>query len=107
MADTLKRFAGPLQLTTSSATIYTVPAATTSVIRSIHISRGPSGSSTGFTLSIGADAAATRLWDAYAILSGDYFSWTGNIVLNAAETLRAFASAATTLTIVVNGVEIA
>jgi hypothetical protein len=104
MADVLKRLVGPLQLANATATVYTVPAATTTTIRSIHIANTTSGG-ISFYLSIGTDAVGTRLYSGYTIGAGDVYDWTGTIVLNATETLNAHASAATSLTAVVSGVE--
>ena len=104
MADTLKRLAGPSQLASSSTTVYTVPAATTTVLRNIRVVNTTAGAVT-FTMSIGADAAGTRIYNAYSVAANDLYDWSGCIVLGAAETLRAYASAATSLTLTVSGVE--
>jgi len=66
MARIPKRLYGPAQIATGPATVYTVPALTKTIIRQIHLSN-PSGSPVTFTLSIGADAAGTRLWATYSI----------------------------------------
>ncbi len=66
MGKTAKRLAGPAQIATGPATIYTVPSLTKTIIRQIHI-QNPSASPVTFTLSIGSDAAGTRLWDTYSI----------------------------------------
>ena len=66
MGKSPTRLAGPAQIATGPATIYTVPALTLTIVRQIHI-QNPSGSAVTFTLSIGADAAALRLWDAFSV----------------------------------------
>jgi hypothetical protein len=66
MSNIRKRLYGPAQIATGPATVYTVPALTKTTVRWIHLSN-PSGAPVTFTLSIGADAAATRLWGAYSI----------------------------------------
>lgn len=66
MARTPTRLAGPAQIATGPATLYTVPALTKTIVRHLHL-QNPSGSPVTFTLSIGADAAALRLWDTYSI----------------------------------------
>jgi len=70
MARLPKRLVGPALIATGPTTVYTAPAYVPSnlvtIIRQIHISN-PSGSPVTFTLSIGADAAATRLWQTYSI----------------------------------------
>jgi len=66
MAGIPKRVVGPALVATGPTTVYTVPASTRVVMRHIHV-QNPSGSAVTFSLSIGADAAGTRLWDAYSI----------------------------------------
>jgi len=66
MAKTAKRLVGPALIATGPTTVYTVPALTKTIIRHIHLSN-PSGSPVTLTLSIGADAAGTRLWETYSI----------------------------------------
>jgi hypothetical protein len=105
MADTLTRLAGPLQLAAAAATIYTVPALTTTVIRMIHLSN-PTTADKTVTISIGADAAATRILDAYVIPAGSVFSYPCNFTMTAAEILQAFCSSATSVVVVVNGIEV-
>lgn len=57
---------GPALIATGPTTIHTVPAGEKLNIRDIHLSN-PSASPVTFTLSIGADAAATRLYQTYSI----------------------------------------
>lgn len=57
---------GPAQTPNTATTVYTVPSGARALIRDIHIFN-PSGSSVNFTMSIGADAAGTRLYDAFPI----------------------------------------
>lgn len=66
MATTPKRLYGPALVATGPATVYTVPAVTKTIIRWIHVSN-PSASPVTLTLSVGADAAGTRLWQTYSI----------------------------------------
>jgi hypothetical protein len=93
---TPKRVHGPAQVSNAAATKYTVPALTKAVIRHIHVSN-PSGSPVTFTLSIGADAAATRVYDAYSIpaaaagVSASVFDDWGPYELEPAEIVQAFA----------------
>lgn len=66
MPRTPKRLYGPALVATGPATVYTVPALTKTIVRWIHVSN-PSASPVTLTVSIGADAAGTRLWSAYSI----------------------------------------
>lgn len=104
MADVLKRLVGPTALAVAAATVYTAPGSATSVLRNIHVTNETAASAT-FTISIGADAAGKRIFYQQVVNPGDSWDWTGNIVLAATETLQAYASVATTLTLVISGVE--
>jgi len=66
MPRTPRRIYGPALVATGPATVYTVPAVTKTILRQIHL-QNPSGAPVTFTLSIGADAAGTRLWSSYSI----------------------------------------
>jgi len=111
MPRTAKRLYGPALIATGPTTVYTVPALTKTVIRQIHISN-PSGSAVTFTLSVGADAAATRLWQTYSIPAAaagvtdsvrDNFMY---LVMDAAEILTLSAGTNNILNITVTGDEI-
>lgn len=103
MADTLKRMVGPKQLASSTTVEYTSPA-TGAVVRHIILSN-PGTTDRTVTIGIGADAAGTRIWDAYTIPAGTVFSWPVNIVLGNAEDFRMHCSAATAVVATVSGVE--
>lgn len=111
MARTPKRLAGPAQVSNAAATKYTVPAATKTIIRNIHV-QNPSGSAVTFTLSVGSDAAAVRLFDAYSIpaaaagVTASVVDWWGYQVLEAAEIVQAFAGTNNILTLTINGDEL-
>lgn len=111
MARTPLRLAGPAQVSNSAATKYTVPAATKTIVRHIHV-QNPSGSAVTFTLSIGADAAATRIFDAYSIpaaaagVTGSVFDHYCYYVLEAAEVIQAFAGTNNILTLTIDGDQI-
>jgi hypothetical protein len=104
MADTLKRLSGPASLTNSAATVYTVPGATVAVIRDINVAN-TTGSAATFTLSIGADAAGTRLFSAVSVPANSTLQRTGSVVLAAGETLQAYSGTNAALTLTVSGVE--
>lgn len=105
MADTQKRLSGPALLTASAATQYTVPAATSTVLRSVHVSNETASTAT-FTLSIGTDASGKRLWTALDVPTKSSFDWSGFIVLNTADIVQAFSGTASALTLTMSGVEI-
>jgi hypothetical protein len=104
MTDTLKRLGGPTALTTAAATLYTAPAATTTTITGIHVANEGAAQAT-FTFSVGTDGAGKRFFYQIPVATAEAFDWSGTLVLAAAEVVQALASAATTLTITVTGVE--
>ena len=105
MADTASRLSGPTQLGTSAATVYTVPASTTAIIRHL-IAVNTSALGATLTISIGADAASKRIVSAHSMGPNEVFEMKGFIVLTAAEILQAFAGTATAITLTVSGVQV-
>lgn len=111
MARIPKRLYGPALVATGPTTVYTVPALTKIIIRHIHVSN-PSASPVTLTISIGADAAGTRILGAYSIPAAaagvtdsvrDFFYYQ---IMDAAEILTLSAGTNNILVIVVNGDEI-
>lgn len=111
MARIPKRLYGPAVIATGPTTVYTVPALTKTIIRHIHISN-PSASPVTITLSIGADAAGTRLMSTFSIPAAaagvtnsvqDIFWYQ---IMDAAEILTLSAGTNNILVIVINGDEI-
>ena len=104
MADTGKRI-GPHQPGLAATTRYTVPAATSFFIQTIRV-QNPSGATVLYTMSIGADAAATRFFAGESIPANGSIDWNGFIPMAATEILQDFADSATTLVVVIGGVEV-
>jgi len=111
MARIPKRLYGPALIATGPTTVYTVPALTKTIIRYIHISN-PSGAPVTFSLSIGADAAGTRLYQTYSIPAAaagvvdsvrQIFVY---LIMDAAEILTLSAGTNNILVIAINGDEI-
>jgi len=90
MTGTPRRVHGPAQVSNAAATKYTVPTGVKAWTRHIHV-QNPSGSAVTFTLSIGTDAAATRIYDAFSIAAGAHENYFGRHTLAAAEIIQAFA----------------
>jgi len=105
MARIAKRLAGPALITNAAANKYTVPAVTKTIVRHIHV-QNPTGAAVTFTLSIGADAAATRLFDAYSIAAGAVLDHFCYYVLEAAEVIEALAGTNNVMTLTIDGDEI-
>lgn len=102
MARIATRFAGPAQVSNAAATKYTVSASEKIIVRHIHI-QNPSGSAVTFTMSIGADAAAVRLFDAYSIPANTIFDHYCYYILDAAEIIQALAGTNNILTLTIDG----
>lgn len=93
-----KRLYGPAALTGSAATKYTVPTSTKTMIKHVHVSN-TTAAAAAFTLSLGTDAAGTRLFDAYSIPAGGVLDWFPYLPMVAAEILQAFGGTALVLEI--------
>lgn len=105
MSSLNKRLAGPAQVSNAAATKYTVPASTVTILQHIHV-QNPSGSAVTFTMSIGADAAGTRIYDAFSIAAGSQLDLFCKYVLTAAEVIQAFAGTNNILTLTLDGQEL-
>lgn len=99
MAETLKRIVGPTQPGTAAATLYTVPAATKAILRYIRLCN-TSGIDRTITMSVGLDAAGTRIFSGMTVPALGAIDWSGSIPLEAGEVLQGFASAATAITVI-------
>lgn len=104
MAKTIKNLFGPAQLTNAAATKYTASANGPTEIRKIHLSN-PSGAPVTVTISIGADAAGTRILDAYSMPATSVYDVWGPHVVPASGTVQAFASTTTTIVMTIDGYE--
>lgn len=105
MAKTPKRLAGPAQVSNAAATKYTVPAGTKTILRHIRV-QNPSGGAVTFTMSIGADAAATRIYDGYSLAAGAVLDIWVYFVLEAAEIVQALSGTNNVLTLTLDGDEL-
>lgn len=105
MARIALRLAGPAQVSNAAATKYTVPAGTKTIVRHVHV-QNPSAGVVTFTMSIGADGAATRLFDAYNIAAGAVLDHFCYYVLEAAEIIQALSGTNNVLTLTIDGDEI-
>lgn len=105
MARIPKKLAGPAQVSNVAATKYTVPAVTKTIVRHIHVGNTSAGT-VNFTASIGADAAGTRIFDAFPIPASTVLDHICYYVLEATEILQAFASVNNQLVLTIDGDEI-
>ncbi len=104
MPNIRKRLHGPAQVSNAAATKYTVPANTKTTVRHIHI-QNPSGSAVTFTMSIGADAAAVRVYDAFSIAANSIRDDYPIYVLEETEIIQAFAGTNNILVLTIDGEE--
>ena len=88
---------GPTVGAAGAATLYTVPASHRSVLTHLHVCNTTTTAIT-FKMSIGADAAGTRLFSDTSVPANGALSWEGEIPLEAADTLQWNAAATLTVT---------
>lgn len=102
------RLAGPAELGDApSDTLYTAPAASTYntgkiTVRKVHFYNADSVTRY-ITLSIGADAAGTRLLDAFPIPAFSAYDLWGPLNLSATEVIQGFADTANKVTYTIDG----
>lgn len=90
MADAGTRI-GPTAIGATETTLVTVAASTTLHLLHFRIVNTTAGALT-VKMSVGADAAGTRLLDDPSIPADGFLDWTGFLVLATGETLRATGS---------------
>jgi hypothetical protein len=73
-------------------------------VKHIHV-QNPTASTVDFTLSIGANAAGTRLFDGLPIPADSERSFWGPYTLTAAEIIQAVAGTTNVITLTIDGVE--
>jgi hypothetical protein len=95
---------GTQQLTAVAATLYTVAANRRGIIRHIHFFNADVVARK-VTVSLGVDAAATRIFDGFSIGPASGFDYYCFHVLNAADVIQGFADIAAKVTITAGGEE--
>lgn len=96
------RFHGPAAVSNAAATKFTVSANEKAIVRHIHV-QNPSGSAVTFTASIGADAAGTRLFDAYSIAAGSILDHFCYYVMEETEIFQAYSGTNNILVLTIDG----
>jgi hypothetical protein len=104
MTETIKRLFGPAQLTAAAATKWTVPAGEKTLFRHFHFYNADVAART-VTLSVGADAAGTRVLDGFSIAAKTPYDWYCYLPLDAAEIIQAFADVTLQVTLEGSGTE--
>jgi hypothetical protein len=96
------RFHGPAAVSNAAATKLTVAANESAIIRNIHV-YNPGAGTVNFTASIGADAAGTRIFDAYPVLEDVPLDHWCYYVLAETEVLQALGSVNNQLVLTIDG----
>ena len=104
MAETYKKLYQGV-LTASAATVYTVPASTSTIIKSMRIVN-TSASSATIKLFQSGTADANVILPATSIDAGGFAEFEGTLTMAAADTIAAQASAITSITLTIYGVEV-
>lgn len=108
MARQPKRMSGPAQVATGPTTLYTAPSyipnILTSVVRHIHVSN-PSVNPVTLTISIGADAAGTRIFDALTIAATSVVDHFCYYPLTSAQIITASSGTNNVLVLTISGDE--
>ena len=105
MPDASGRIYGPAQPGTTNATLYTVGAAATAVVRSIHICN-TTGTAATISLAInGTAATAANCWlSALSIPANGSYDWSGFLHLSANDTLQGLQGTTSALTVTISAV---
>ena len=96
------RFHGPAQVSGAATTKFTVAANEKNIVRHIHV-QNPSGAAVTFTASIGADAAGTRIFDAFSIAANAVFDHFCYYILEETEIFQALSGTPNILTLTIDG----
>ena len=104
MADVAKRLYGTAQPTTTAATVYDPPAAGC-VLKQVYI-QNATGTSATMTISIGTDAAATRIMDAQSVPANGFLIIDVWIPLVDADIIQAKQGTTGACTLTLSGVEL-
>jgi hypothetical protein len=104
MADVAKRV-GPVVLGTVATTVYTVPAATSSIVRWLSVCNVTAAAVT-FFLSVGVDAVGTRVFSAYSVAGNSTLEDSGLLLpLATGEVIQAYAGTGASLTLTIGTIE--
>jgi len=93
----------------SNTTLYTVPAATTGIVKDIHICNV---TATAADITVWVDVDGTAATDSEAIIkewsvpANEFLHWDGYIIMSAASTIKATAGTGSAITVTVSGAEI-
>ena len=105
MADAASRIYGPAQPGTGNGTLYTVPGATSVVVRSIHVCNTTSSAATLSLAINGTAATAANCWlDELSIPANGSYDWSGFLALATTDTIQGLQGTSGALTVTISGV---
>jgi hypothetical protein len=104
MADTFTRLA-QVSLNQAVGTIYTVPAATSVIVKSVHVVN-VSGAQTTITLYQSGTGTANQLLAPTTLATGEYGVYDGTITMAAGDTLSGSCSQNSGVTVTVEGMTV-
>src|SRR3990172_4979360 len=104
MADVGKRFYGPAQPAGSAGTLFTVTTSHSYHVSSITVANTTAVAAT-ITVSIGTDAAGTRILDAVEVPGHDVLMLNGYWFMASAEIMQGWQGTASALTVTISGVD--
>lgn len=95
------RIIGPILVTNANVVLFTNSAGTQTIVRHIHLQNN-SASPITFTMSIGASAAGTRIYDAFPVAANAVLDAFCYYVLTGTQTLEALAGTTNVSTLTVD-----
>lgn len=93
------------QVASSATTLFTVPSGKSYIVKHMVVTN-PTGTDRTFTLWRNGSTDAFNVLPATTVVTGGSIEWNGTMALGEAETLVAQASAATALTLTIDGDEV-
>lgn len=90
---------------TGAAAVYTVPGATSAIVKSIR-AVNVSAVAVSIKLFNGGTTDADCIFPAIVLQPGEHLEWDGTITMAAADTIAAQASVAASITLTIHGIEI-
>lgn len=107
MAITQKRLGGPSQLTASSAIYYTVPSATTTIVKQIILTNTTASAKT-VTVRLYTSGTENNTFDILSempLTANETVAFNCSMVMGATETIKALCSSSTSVNISIFGIE--
>ena len=105
MADAASRIYGPAQPGTTNGTLYTVPGATTAIVRGIHICNTTASAATISLAINGTSATAANCFlEGFSIPADGSYDWEGFLALAATDTIQGLQGSSAALTVTISAI---